>query len=1797
MNSKGVGALGKRRARSRSRVADRTIRLTLAMLLVVLSTSATGAASLALARPNDLPVAASARHPEQRRAEHRRRQRHRRRTAQAPAPATWIRGPFAHAGSAFTPLLGARHLVAQGRGRHPVPKHLSVANARTLAMVRTAAASGSPQVFPDGPTSGPQIMVIPFTGPACVPGSGQDWDVEVFVNGQHSWGEEDEWDQYGELYGEFQTGGSLFNYAPQGVSQLTFECVVWDPSSPNQTTVEWSDPGFQIDVTGPNQPFQLNTYTASPGQTLFTPDGADAGSPCPSVAPYSWQSVKIGGDFPGDQGIILGNLGYYDPPGTGASYPLTLPTNLTPGDSYYLGIACQTDQSDGTFFGYGWNDKQVTIADPTQPDQTPVGGALVSTETYGGSDPAEPQCTCAEGAAGDPVNTATGDYWETHTDASAPGNGAALAATRTYNSLAATTAGPMGNGWSFSYGMHLQIDPTSGNVTVVQGGGAQVTFTYSSSTSSFTAPPRVTATLVENTDGTYTFTTQEPGNPLAYAFSATGRLQRVTDRNGFQTAVSYPTANQIVVSDPSGRTLTYGLTGALITSLTDPAGTITHFSHDAAGDLTSVTDPLGRVTTYAYDSSDRLASRTDPDGGVLALAYDSSGRVTSETDPMGRSTTFDYTSTPNATVINDPDGNVEVDHYQYGFLVEETRGYGTSSAATWQYQHDSSTGAETVTVDPDGNTTYNSYDANGNLLNSTDPTGAKTTWTYNAMSEITSETDPLGVTTSYAYDRAGNLLTKTVPLAGSGTASWSYTYGTGTQAGEMQTSTDPDSAKTSFGYDAAGDRTSQTDALGNQTTWAYDADGRTLSTTSPTGAMTTDTYDADGELVKRIDPLGRSTSYAYNGDGQQTSVTDSLDHQTTYSYDADNERTKTTAPDGTTSTLAYDADGLVASQTNGAGNATGYAYDALGRLTGTTDPDGNRTSYTYDADGNEISLVDPSNRTTYYGYDPDNRLTSIQYSDGTTPSSSYTYDADGRRATMIDGTGTSRYQYNPVGQLTSETDGSGQTTGYTYDPAGHLTALDYPNGKTVADTVNADGELASLTDWLGNTTTFTYDGDGNLSTESLPGGVAQRSIFDRADQLSAIADSNTSGPIASFAYTRDGDGQVTADTTTGAISESPAYTYDANGRMTSEAGTVNAYDAADNPTTFAGQPQYFDSAGELQTSGTPTPGTGTGTGTITTPTPTTTTPTTTTPTTTTAGATTTTATRSLTVVGRASSTTVRAGKLSATLTATQAGATVLAVLASAGASSPRLASSQASFVRISSRHVGLGKVSIWSARATKAGRITVRSAPVGRTGPALLSLLELAPGAQLVSQATAAGSGGAPALALRTAGTKATVWAIGIERGSARLIARPGEALGVHAATGRTRTAAFTLQAAAPATGAGVIGLKQAAPNGWVLAAVALHEIAARTDLRRGALATASTQPADTPGYRTFTFNAEGDRTGSTGNVTTTTYGYDMASRLTSVTGGIGYGYDGDGLRTSKTVSGTTTGFTWDDAVNLPLLLQAGGTSYLYGPDGQPLEQITGITPEFLLADQQGSTRIITDASGNVAATYSYDPWGNLTQHTGTATTNLEYDGQYVDPETGLEYLRARYYDPTTGEFLTSDPAVSQTHEPYQYAANAPATFADPTGAISFDVCFGGCVGYNGKDIGFGVGTPSVKIGKTKTPSVDCLGYWGGTLDCSASAGVVGVEGSKNPYTGEGGAQACLGDVATACYGTNGLQVCVGLDSHGGKGDVCVDGSDAAGPSGQWEDDPCLKPYQPPPITSPNYQTYYQDEAIGWSSL
>lgn len=169
----------------------------------------------------------------------------------------------------------------------------------------------------------------------------------------------------------------------------------------------------------------------------------------------------------------------------------------------------------------------------------------------------------------------------------------------------------------------------------------------------------------------------------------------------------------------------------------------------------------------------------------------------------------------------------------------------------------------------------------------------------------------------------------------------------------------------------------------------------------------------------------------------------------------------------------------------------------------------------------------------------------------------------------------------------------------------------------------------------------------------------------------------------------------------------------------------------------------------------------------------------------------------------------------------------------------------------------------------------------------------------------------------------------------------------------------------------------------------------------------------------------------------------DAAANMTAAT------YNGNGERATFTTSAVTQGFVWNTVSQIPQVIMDSDNAYIYCSGPAPAEQVnlsTG-TITYLVTDSLGSVRGTVNSSGTLIGTTSYDAWGNPETTGGlTATTPFGYAGGYTDP-TGLIYLINRYYDSATGQFISVDPMIIQTLQPYAYASDDPVNATDPTGA------------------------------------------------------------------------------------------------------------------------------------------------------
>jgi RHS repeat-associated protein len=149
---------------------------------------------------------------------------------------------------------------------------------------------------------------------------------------------------------------------------------------------------------------------------------------------------------------------------------------------------------------------------------------------------------------------------------------------------------------------------------------------------------------------------------------------------------------------------------------------------------------------------------------------------------------------------------------------------------------------------------------------------------------------------------------------------------------------------------------------------------------------------------------------------------------------------------------------------------------------------------------------------------------------------------------------------------------------------------------------------------------------------------------------------------------------------------------------------------------------------------------------------------------------------------------------------------------------------------------------------------------------------------------------------------------------------------------------------------------------------------------------------------------------------------WDAEDRLTSATVSsvtTTFAYNGDGLRDSLTVNSNTTMFTWDVNRSIPQVLDDEDIRYVYGIGR--IAQVDGADTYYYLTDGLGSTMALTDDDGEVVNDYDYDVFGGLRDSSGPQDNDFAFAGEQTDGSTGLQYLRARYYDTTVGRFISRD--------------------------------------------------------------------------------------------------------------------------------------------------------------------------------
>ncbi len=493
-------------------------------------------------------------------------------------------------------------------------------------------------------------------------------------------------------------------------------------------------------------------------------------------------------------------------------------------------------------------------------------------------------------------------------------------------------------------------------------------------------------------------------------------------------------------------------------------------------------------------------------------------------------------------------------------------------------------------------------------ISATNALSQSTSATYDyALGVPLTATDANSNTTTTTYDGLGRALTVKYP--GYGQPNVQYIY-------PASTATAPFALKM--------DLWDETASLYRSVWQVSDGLGRTLQTQSPdqtAGSLVlTDTsYNALGQVkfsglprtlsgtgggyfaptwasvphsIPTYDALGRSTSVVYPDSSQETTAysglrTTSVDrnlHQKVQENDAFGRLVKVEEYTGSgtytlyaTTAYQYDQRDLLTQVTDAQSNLTTINYNGFGRKTSMTDPDMGYWTYAYDVLGNLITQTDARTCVTSVGYDTLNRPTGKTYTGpgacATTPAVTYTYDSTangnqgiGRRTGMTDGSGSSAWIYNALGQSPTRTntvDGTTYTTTNYLDAFGRSMSQLLPSGELLSYSYNAMGAISGLNGWSTYLSNVHYNSSGQVIDQQLGNGILQQSCYDANTlRLSAqraypgslqACGTNPSSPRLNLSYTYQPNGNISqmVDATR---SETLNYTYDELDRLLSASG-------------------------------------------------------------------------------------------------------------------------------------------------------------------------------------------------------------------------------------------------------------------------------------------------------------------------------------------------------------------------------------------------------------------------------------------------------------------------------------------------------------------------------------------------------------------------------------------------------------------------------------------------------------------
>ena len=689
-----------------------------------------------------------------------------------------------------------------------------------------------------------------------------------------------------------------------------------------------------------------------------------------------------------------------------------------------------------------------------------------------------------------------------------------------------------------------------------------------------------------------------PGNrTVKVEYNSDGSYKKVTDANGDVTSYTWAGGYLASKTDPAGRVTTYTFNfRGLRTSITRPEGLTETSTYDADGiNLLSTTlsapgfpdrtttwtrDAESRVTrtdfadgsfvTYTYNAQGLVTQKRERNGSLTATSYDASGLMLTRTmasgTPLAETTTYTYYGN------NDPTGSPA----RLLKSVSDPR----NRTTTYEYNL---RGQRTKTTYPDVSSRSYTYDSAGDKISETDGTATQS-WTYNGFKKVTSMTDPLGHFTQYYYGDGGiacgcyNGGGPTMIVSAEGRLTLREYDKEWRLKKETIGHTTPEAATTEY---------------------LYDPFGNTISVSKPGNRTSTMTYDVMDRTATMTDALGTTMSYTYDNADNKIAMTEDLGgplaKTTTMAYDLLNRPVLTTNPDATTKSRTYHPGGDTASVTDELGRTasndtvlttwtdskgqnwtsfvsttvdplsqissnhpapmatfggTTMSVSAMGRISENhMNPDGTtaQSIIGLTAAGSTVTQ-DPT--VTTYTYD-DDHLTLNQSTLLTSNSAlltSFTYDARGNRLTSKDPLNritktTYDLRSNPV--ETELPDGRKHTA--VFDALNRRVSTTDPKNQTITYTfLQETNQTLALKDAKNQVTTWTYNALDQILTKAYPNGDTHTYTYDSLHRMAT----HRTPKLETCTYTYDlRDRQLTSDWNT--TTPDTTKTYFANGLLKS----------------------------------------------------------------------------------------------------------------------------------------------------------------------------------------------------------------------------------------------------------------------------------------------------------------------------------------------------------------------------------------------------------------------------------------------------------------------------------------------------------------------------------------------------------------------------------------------------------------------------------------------------------------------